>query len=165
VRRSGALIDALLLIGLVAGAAWLLQPETVVTGMASAVDGDSLRLDGKDIRLAGIDAPELHQTCLRDGQRSYPCGEVARKALSELIAGRLVTCRLGARDRYRRRLATCEAAGEDVGAALVKKGYALAYGRYQQEESAARDKRLELWSGSFEQPSQWRRTHSDPRGS
>ena len=164
-RRSGALIDTLLLIGLVAGAAWLLQPENVVTGIAMAVDGDSLRLDGKDIRLAGIDAPELHQTCLREGQRAYPCGEVARKALSEMIAGRLVTCRVSGRDRYRRRLASCEAGGEDVGAALVRRGYALAYGRYEGEEAAAREKRLELWSGSFEHPSQWRKAHSEQRGS
>ncbi|HEX2725169.1 MAG TPA: thermonuclease family protein [Beijerinckiaceae bacterium] len=164
-RRLDALVATLLLIGLVAGAAWLLQPEDLVAGFASAVDGDSLRLDGKDIRIAGIDAPELRQSCLGEGRRAYPCGEVARKALSEMIAGRLVTCRVSGRDRYRRRLASCEAGGEDVGAALVARGFALAYGRYEREEAAARDKKLALWSGSFEPPAQWRKTHSEERGS
>jgi len=165
VRRLDAFVATLLLIGLIAVAAHLMRPEDVVTGFASAVDGDSIRLGGDDIRIAGIDAPELRQTCLRDGLGPYPCGEAARKALSEMIAGRLVTCRVSGRDRYRRRLAACEAGGADVGAALVSRGYAVGYGRYESEEAAAREKKLELWSGPFERPSQWRKAHSAQGGS
>jgi endonuclease YncB( thermonuclease family) len=161
VRRLDALVATLLLIGLVAAAAYLMHPEDVVAGLASAVDGDSIRLDGKDIRIAGIDAPELRQTCSGEGRGAYPCGEVTRKALSEMLAGRLVTCRISGRDQYRRRLASCDAAGEDIGAALVSRGYALAYGRYERDEAAARDKKLGLWSGSFERPSQWRKAHPE----
>jgi endonuclease YncB( thermonuclease family) len=159
VRRLDALVATLVLIGLVAIAAHLLQPEDVVAGLASAVDGDSLRLDGRDIRIAGIDAPELAQTCLGEGNRPYACGEVARRALAEFVGARLVTCRISGRDQYRRNLASCEVGGEDIGAALVSRGYALAYGRYETEEAAAREKKLELWSGSFERPSQWRKAH------
>ena len=36
-------------------------------GLASVGDGDSLTLAGRRIRLVGIDAPELQQSCRRDG--------------------------------------------------------------------------------------------------
>lgn len=40
----------------------------VVSGPAYAVDGDTLILNDRQVRLAGIDAPELDQSCQRDGQ-------------------------------------------------------------------------------------------------
>jgi endonuclease YncB( thermonuclease family) len=163
VRRLDALVATLVLIGLVAGAAYLMRPDEVVVGFASVIDGDSIRLDGREIRIAGIDAPELRQTCLAEG-RPYPCGEIARQALGDMLADRVVTCRMGGRDRYQRRVASCEAGGNDVGAALVSRGYALAYGRYEREEAAARQKKLELWSGSFERPSDWRKVHAEQGG-
>ena len=49
----------------------LQAPTAPVTGVYTAVDGDSLRKGGQDVRLHGIDAPELHQTCSRrNGQDS-----------------------------------------------------------------------------------------------
>jgi len=53
-------------------------------GAASASDGDSLRLDGKRIRIEGIDAPELDQSCERDGE-TWDCGRQARERLRALI--------------------------------------------------------------------------------
>jgi endonuclease YncB( thermonuclease family) len=78
-----------------------------------------------------------------------------------MVAGRIVTCRMSGRDRYGRRLATCEAEGEDIGAALVSRGFAVAYGRYESEEAGARRHKREIWSSSFEQPAEWRKAHSD----
>jgi endonuclease YncB( thermonuclease family) len=46
---------------------------------------------------------------------------------------------------------------------LVRRGFALAYGRYENEEAGARRQKLELWSGSFERPSEWRKAQSDER--
>jgi endonuclease YncB( thermonuclease family) len=158
-RKLDALAAALVLIGLVAAAAYLAREQEVLTGLAEVIDGDSIRLEGRDIRLAGIDAPELRQSCLPSGP--YPCGDVARKALADMLAGSIVTCRVSGRDRYGRHLASCEAGGQDIGAALVRRGFALAYGRYESEEAGARRQKLELWSGSFERPSEWRKAHSD----
>ena len=153
-----AFAAALVVAGLAAAAAYLAQNEEVVSGFAQVIDGDSLRLEGHDIRISGIDAPELRQTCLAL-TGPYACGDVARKALIGMLAGRPVTCRISRRDRYGRRLAFCEAEGEDIGAALVSRGYAVAYGRYEREEAAARRQKLQLWSGSFERPSEWRKAH------
>src|SRR5215212_6356801 len=88
-----------------------------VQGRAYVTDGDSLSLQGVTIRLKGIDAPELHQTCTLDG-RAYGCGETARRALEERIAGRNVQCRIEGRDRYRRSLARCQVDRQDLGAWL-----------------------------------------------
>jgi endonuclease YncB( thermonuclease family) len=144
---------------LIAAAAYLVRDQEAVAGMAQVIDGDSLRLDGRDIRIAGIDAPELRQGC-RNSAGTYPCGDVARRALGDMLAGRTVTCRLSGRDRYGRDLASCDAGGADVGATLVRRGYAVGYRRYEREEAAARRERLELWSGSFERPSEWRKAHA-----
>ena len=161
--KVDGLLAALVLAGLVALAAHLLREEAVVAGSARAVDGDSLRLDGREIRLTGIDAPELRQSCRR-GAQPYACGDVARRALGDMLAGRIVTCRITGRDRYGRDLALCETGGADIGAALVRRGYAVGYRRYEREEAAARRAGLELWSGSFERPSEWRKAHAEGRG-
>ena len=159
-RKLDGLAAALALAGLVAIAAYFVREPEVVAGSAHVVDGDSIRLDGQDIRIAGIDAPALRQTCLVDG-RSCACGDIARKALEAMLAGRHVTCRISRRNRYGRRVASCETGGEDIGAALVRSGYAVAYGRYESEDAEARREGLAIWAGSFERPSEWRRTHSD----
>ena len=40
-----------------------------VTGPATVVDGDTIIVAGERIRLEGIDAPELRQTCTAYGQQ------------------------------------------------------------------------------------------------
>lgn len=132
-----------------------------VTGEAVVIDGDSLRLDGRELRLDGVDAPELQQTCERNG-RSYACGRLARRALGSWLARGKLVCRVAGADRYGRDLALCAVDGEDVNAALVREGVAVAYGRYEREEAAARTDRRGLWAGSFEPPADWRRRHPRP---
>jgi endonuclease YncB( thermonuclease family) len=137
----------------------LLKPaERRVEGGVRVIDGDSLRVGGTEIRLKGVDAPELHQTCFRSG-RPYRCGEVAREALLRLVANRPVRCRIVGRDRYRRSLAYCAVDGQDIGAWLVAEGLAVGYGGYEPEEARARARSAGLWAGEFERPSVWRRSH------
>ena len=35
------------------------------------IDGDTIILNGEKIRFSGIDAPELKQTCIKDGQKYF----------------------------------------------------------------------------------------------
>jgi len=132
-----------------------------VTGIARAVDGDTLTLGRHRIRLLGIDAPELAQTCRRDGAE-WRCGAAARGRLGELLRAGPVTCEVGRTDRYGRVLARCATAAGDVGRRLVREGLAVAYGGYEDEEALAQAERGGLWGAEFERPQDWRRLAGRP---
>jgi len=129
-----------------------------VTGRAFAVDGDTIRIGESRIRLKGIDAPELNQSCMR-GSTPILCGEKARDTLLGMILNRRVECRVTGRDRYQRLLARCFVDGEDIGARMVSEGFAVAYGDYRILETKARLQGRGIWSTTFEQPQEWRRSH------
>ncbi|NNM72023.1 thermonuclease family protein [Enterovirga aerilata] len=156
-RRLDGLIATLVLVALAIGAVSVRREPERLAGDVRVVDGDTIELGGRRLRIAGIDAPELRQTCERGGEL-YRCGETAREELRRL-AGPGLTCRVAGRDRYARDLAVCEAGGRDVGAALVSAGLATAYGRYEAEEREARRRRLGLWAGTFQRPAEWREAH------
>ncbi|MDH6229576.1 endonuclease YncB(thermonuclease family) [Mesorhizobium soli] len=128
------------------------------TGSVIVNDGDTVTLNGERIRLIGMDAPEYMQICNKGGV-DYPCGRQAREVLVRLIAGRSVTCEGSKRDRYSRLLAVCRAGGVDLNRAMVEQGWAVAYGDYTDAERMARDRRAGIWTGTFEQPSDWRASH------
>lgn len=134
---------------------------TMRTGQAVAIDGDSLRVDGAEIRLKGVDAPEYRQSCQKD-RAEVPCGLMARRALAALLARGPVSCRLSGRDRYGRDLGYCRAGDVDLNAAMVRDGQAVAFGDYQAEEQEARQARRGLWALTFETPSVWREKHPRP---
>jgi len=170
-RRYGGIVALTVLIAaamLIQGRQQDAQPERSIAPLAvRVVDGDTLHTGSERIRLAGIDAPELSQTC-RDGQaRAWSCGQAAKQRLAALVAQGSVSCSARGQDRYGRTLAVC-AAGHvaDVGAALVRDGYAVNYDRYTGDyaaaESEARAARRGIWQGAFEQPEQWRRRHRTP---
>lgn len=129
-----------------------------LTGALLVNDGDSITLGDERIRLRGIDAPELNQTCRRNGA-TYPCGRDAKSALRDLIAGRPVTCAGWERDRYGRLLGSCRADATDLNRSLVTEGWAIAFGDFEAEERSARQASRGLWAGDFEPPRQWRDTH------
>jgi endonuclease YncB( thermonuclease family) len=137
-------------------------PQRDLTGAAEAIDGDSVRLNGEDLRLKGIDAPELFQTCRVSG-RETACGREARVALRKLLTSGLTTCIGGEQDRYGRLLVVCRVRGIDVNAAMVRDGQAVSFGGYQAEEEEAKAAYRGLWAGEFERPQDWRARH--PRGS
>jgi endonuclease YncB( thermonuclease family) len=147
-------------LALAGGAGLVLRPSgRALEGRAQVTDGDTIRIGEARIRLKGVDAPEMAQRCTRSG-RSYACGETARRALIDLVSDETVRCRASGRDRYRRVLARCTVNGHDIGASMVKEGWAVSYGRdYDAEEARARHRSLGLWEGDFERPQTWRRQH------
>ena len=162
-HRRGGVWWTIAMIVLFAGAAVavaLLEPAIPpLAGKATASDGDSFRLGGERVRLLGIDAPELDQTCTRD-EMSWACGNEARALMRDLLRGE-IDCRPDDRDKYGRVLAYCTSDGEDIGAAMVVAGLALARGDYLAEERAARAAGKGVWSGTFEAPEDWRSNHGE----
>ena len=61
-----------------------------IAGLARVIDGDTLEIGDRRVRLEGIDAPESAQTCRRDGTRTWACGRVAAEALAALVERRRV---------------------------------------------------------------------------
>ena len=81
---------------------------TTVEGRARVVDGDTLEVAGQKVRLFGVDAPELDQSCERGG-RVWACGQAAREALAEIVGRKRLVCAVQDIDRYGRAVAVCEA--------------------------------------------------------
>lgn len=129
----------------------------VISGMAYVIDGDTLVIRRRHIRLFGIDAFERDQTCGR-----FRCGIEARKVLRDLIKGRTLTCETKAIDTYGRTVAVCKiSGGQDIGGEMVRRGLAVAYRsfstQYVGDESYAKSHHLGAWGYGFESPLQYRR--------
>jgi endonuclease YncB( thermonuclease family) len=129
---------------------------TGFSGHYRIVDGDSLAQGRVRFRLAGIDAPELKQTCTRD-KAAWHCGEAARQALDGLVGGAVLDCKGGRKDKYQRLLVTCFKDGTDLNREMVVRGMALSYGAYESEEAAASRAHNGLWASDFVRPADWRR--------
>jgi endonuclease YncB( thermonuclease family) len=142
-----------------------LEHQPPIVGQAWVVDGDSIRLAGRSIRLDGIDAPEWDQTCLDQNGRSWRCGRAASRALRERTRGQTVSCRPRAIDRYGRTIATCALAdGSDLNAWMVRQGLAIASGfsgTYASDEADAKAAKRGIWDGTFISPANWRRQKSE----
>lgn len=131
----------------------------VITGAASAVDGDSLDMTGESIRLFGIDAPEATQTCSRDGA-AWTCGRDAHAMLDRLVRGKILMCEQKGRDYYGRLVATCRAGCVDVAQALVRSGMAVALPQFSDlyvgDEAQAKANGVGIWSSEFQMPADFR---------
>lgn len=137
-----------------------------IIGQAFAIDGDTLVIEGKKLRMVGIDAPELHQKCTRHGQ-NWACGYDSAAYLQKLVAEDVTVCHFTEIDKYKRPLVTCESRGQDINLAMVKSGMATAYHRYHPaaeivaaEESAKRA-HAGLWQSNFIQPERFRHGQSE----
>jgi len=162
-NRRGVGLAALALWGL-AVLAPSMRPALAgeIVGRPAVIDGDTLDFSGRIVRLYGIDAPELEQSCRAAG-RTWPCGKEARWAAINRIHPHWVTCVEKGRAPDRAILAVCYLAGigqHDLNAWLVREGWALAgHGAapgYAEQEAAARAAGKGLWRGQFVAPGDWR---------
>jgi len=163
------LVALLLLAGLLLLLALMRGPPELLTDADGArvyvVDGDSLRIGNRTIRLEGMDAVELHQLCgARDGAQ-WSCGLEARTALSDMVARGALVCEARASDKFGRALVHCSAKGSPhLAADLVAQGWAVSGdgrsdGPYGAEQDEARSRGRGIWRGSFERPADWRAAH------
>jgi endonuclease YncB( thermonuclease family) len=154
--RDGVVLVAMLVLLTLIVARLNEASDDVMGGPFHAVDGDTLSAGGERLRLEGIDAPELDQTCEDGGGRRWACGAEARRHLARLVSTDETECRGHERDRYDRLLVRCHVGAVNVNGTMVRQGLAIAYGLYLQEQNTARRERLRLWAGRFEDPRDWR---------
>lgn len=129
------------------------------------IDGDSLVVDGTEVRLTGIDAPEYRQDCRDTDGRSYDCGRQARDTLRRLVGGAEIACNSHDTDRYGRAVAQCRSGSIDIAGEMVRLGWAIAIREegivYLDEEREAKAAKRGLWRGRFDRPSEWRARHRE----
>ncbi len=127
---------------------------TTLNGFAQIVDGDTLIIQKTQIRLFGIDAPELN----------HPFGKNAKWALVNLCKGKKIRAEITARDDYGRTVAHCYLDdGRDLSAEMVSLGLAIDWpkfsnGKYRELE--APETRRKLWLADARQKGHmhvWRR--------
>ena len=130
-----------------------------ITGKAKAIDGDTIEIDGKQINLYGIDAPEIGQTCWFE-RGEFPCGKSARESLWVYVKGQELTCREKPAGAEGGTSAICFAEGRDLGEHMIRRGWALTDRKhgadYTELEEEARRQRLGLWNFKFTKPWDWR---------
>ncbi len=134
-------------------------------GKALVIDADTIKIGeaATRIRLDGIDAPELQQTCIAADGSEWPCGREAGRALEAHIAGRNVVCeRL--RPGLMRLWGVCRIDGEEVelNRWVVEAGWAFAFVEFSRDyagdEATARMAHRGIWSGQVPVPPwEWRR--------
>lgn len=133
----------------------------VVTGRARIIDGDTVMVAGKRVRLQALDAPEIDQQCQGVDGRPWFAGRSAKWWLIRHVAKRELSCDLRQWDAKRGRWnGVCRVDGEDLGHALVSQGWAFAWKRYGDDyvadEQGAQRRQLGVWRGRCEKPWEWR---------
>ena len=85
------------------------------------VDGDTIKINGVQIRLFGIDAPEI----------DHPYGKIAKSALIKLCGGKIVLAEVMEEDDHGRTVARCRLKdSRDLSAEMVKLGLAIDWKKY-----------------------------------
>ena len=135
-------------------------PPSRMLTITKITDGDSLRAGDIRIRIHGIDAPEMRQICHQPAP--YQCGVAARNYLASALGDNAVLrCQHLDTDRYQRLVMRCYHRGVDIGAGMVRAGWALAYRRYAKDyirdEAEAKAAQRGLWAGTFQTPEDWRK--------
>ncbi|PTQ75477.1 endonuclease YncB(thermonuclease family) [Celeribacter persicus] len=133
-------------------------------GDLRVIDGDTFSIGDVRIRLYGIDAPELSQSCFDMRGRSWSCGQWSKAVLENLASG-TVRCVARDTDRYGRTVAVCASEAEDINAAMVAAGAAYAYAKYARDyvalEAVARTEGQGLWRAGSEMPAKYRAEKRD----
>lgn len=117
-----------------------LYERRILTGAAYITDGDTIKIKKTQIRLFGIDAPELN----------HPYGKKAKWALHKLCKDQIVRAEITDVDDHGRTVAHCYLPdGRDLSAEMVKQGLAIDWpkfsaGKYRNMETHDARKKLFL---------------------
>ena len=140
-----------------------------ISGNAQIIDGDTIKINAKKIRLHGIDAPEFKQMCKKpyltiiffSFHKDYPCGKISTEKLKKKVNNKVIKCKILDIDRYKRLIGECYKKNLNLNSWLVSNGHAVAYRKYSKKyvahEDIAKKDKLGLWAGTFEMPWDYRK--------
>ena len=138
----------------------LVAKPSIEARQMQALTGDTIKLDGRIVRLSGIEAPDLQQLCTQGASKRWKCGEAAQSALERLARGKTVRCIVASTEPSGRALATCTVDGRDLAAEVLKAGHVFStsgyFGAYASLEAEAKRGKAGLWSGEAERPADYR---------
>jgi endonuclease YncB( thermonuclease family) len=169
-RGAGALAALVLVVG---GGLWAWQSGGLsvpsisissslpdIAGRGRAVTGDTIRIKGQFVQLAGIESPEITQVCRDQRKRAWRCGQRARAALRRLIRRRKLVCQSVSPTKTGRLQASCSIGNKNVAEQMIRRGYAFATGSvfksFADAEDAARKAKLGIWKGEVQRPADFR---------
>ena len=104
----------------------------------AVVDGGTLRLGERVVRLIGVEPPPRGAACPAADGAATDCATAAANALAALVWALPVTCLTHGQDELGRFYATCEAGGTDLGLASVASGWNMSAAKRQPGNVAAK---------------------------
>ena len=132
-----------------------------IEGVSRVLTGDTLSVRGRVIKLFGVAAPEITQTCADSQERGYRCGQQSLSWLRGWLSDNPLRCHILNEDKRGVLTGVCMLGQYDIGAAIVNSGWAVAdikqtqiYLAYQNQ--ASQNKRG-LWQGKFYMPWDWQK--------
>jgi len=122
------------------------EPDTL-RGSATAIDGRTLNMNGKKLKLANITVPAPGDKCMMRG-KVRDCGKFARLGLTELVVAATIECRKLTAHTY-----SCSTGdGYDLALGQIHAGWAVpaksAPAHYFAKMNEVRAKSRMLWSAS-----------------
>ena len=134
------------------------------SGISRVVSGDTLTMNGRIIKLFGVAAPDISQTCADSSGRGYKCGHQAVSWLSNWLAENEIKCHIISEDERGVLNGVCMLGAYDIGAALINAGWAVADIRQSQiyvpYQNQALSNKRGLWQGEFYMPWDWEKIQS-----
>lgn len=100
------------------------EPEIRTYPRVVVANAGNLAAGWTVIRLQGIEAPGLDDTCKDDNGTEWPCGRVARTQLARLIRTRAVTCEAAPGAPEKDYAAICRVGRVEINQWLVEQGWA-----------------------------------------
>ena len=138
------------------GAMPAVREHSEITGkVGTVIDGGTLVVGSRLVRLYGVVAPVETQTCTAAG-KPWPCGRDAAFALAYETAEHWLRCEERDRDAAGALVAVCFVGPYDLNAIMVRRGWALAdrssSPTYVEDEAAARNAHAGVWRGGVNPP-------------
>ena len=97
---------------------------------AQVIDGDTIRCEGRSVRLVAINAREKNETCRKNAPCPRASGAAATAQLKRLVGQHHVICQEAGRPSRGRMVARCYARSQDLSCAMVRSGHAAEWRKF-----------------------------------